>query len=258
MSGRMIGVTSSKLLRHYWYPVARSGDLHHAPLGLRLLGRDLVIWRGPAGEVVAAPDRCPHRMAELSAGVVTEGVLSCPSHGWQFGDGGQCLRAGMMGGIPDTAHLATVRSDEQHGLVWVCLEEPAASIPALGGDNGAERLVTLPVERWKVVAMRVTERVIETTGTADGDVDLPFVCHVPVDGASRASFVVTPVDDFHSLVTVVARPDGADHDVAAAGSAALLAQVRAVLDAAGTPVSAAESGAAATWRTRLEAAVTAG
>ena len=51
-----------------WYVVARSVDVGHAPIGVRLLGRPVVLYRSPDGTVVAAPDRCPHREAPLSNG----------------------------------------------------------------------------------------------------------------------------------------------------------------------------------------------
>jgi phenylpropionate dioxygenase-like ring-hydroxylating dioxygenase large terminal subunit len=69
-------------LRHHWHPVAESGDLGslgvERPLGIRLLGVDYVVWRGPDGAIVAAPDRCTHRESPLSIGSIDAGCLSCP------------------------------------------------------------------------------------------------------------------------------------------------------------------------------------
>ena len=58
-------------LRYHWYAVAESADLGGPPVAVRLLGRDLVLWRSASGDVVAAPDRCPHREAPLSGGTVS-------------------------------------------------------------------------------------------------------------------------------------------------------------------------------------------
>jgi len=49
---------------------------------VRLLADDYVLWRGPDGSVVAAPDQCPHRQSPLSAGTIESGCLRCPYHGW--------------------------------------------------------------------------------------------------------------------------------------------------------------------------------
>ena len=89
----MTGFIDSPALRHSWHPVAESIDIDsERPLAVRLLGSDLVLWRTPSNEIAAAPDRCPHREAPLSLGWVDNGVISCPYHGWAFGDGGRCVR----------------------------------------------------------------------------------------------------------------------------------------------------------------------
>ena len=56
-------------LRHAWHPVAESADVAtDRPHGVQLLGERLVVWRAPGGDLAAAPDRCPHREAPLTAG----------------------------------------------------------------------------------------------------------------------------------------------------------------------------------------------
>ena len=81
------------VLTHHWHAVARSADLGAGPLSKRLLERDLVVYRGPDGAVVAAPDRCPHREAPLTLGCMNDGVLQCAYHGWEFGSGGALLNS---------------------------------------------------------------------------------------------------------------------------------------------------------------------
>ena len=41
-------------LRNAWYPVAEPADIASDPVSVRLLGQDLVLWRGEGGEIVAA------------------------------------------------------------------------------------------------------------------------------------------------------------------------------------------------------------
>src|SRR5215203_4950566 len=86
-----------RALENYWHVVAEVADVGSEPLAVRLLARDLVLWRGPSGGLVAAPDRCPHREAPLSSGVVHDGCLSCPYHGWTFGAEGRCASPSGMG-----------------------------------------------------------------------------------------------------------------------------------------------------------------
>ena len=63
-----------------WYVVGESRLLGEAPQRLRLAGEDLVAWR-VSGELIIAPDACPHMGASLSDSCVCEGKLVCPWHG---------------------------------------------------------------------------------------------------------------------------------------------------------------------------------
>jgi len=121
-------------LRASWHAVALSADVEAAPVAVRLLGQDLVVARlGPAGEVHAFADECPHRLAPLSAGAVEDGCLRCPYHGWRFGPDGTCTLAPSLGAgapLPPRARFGTVAGCVDHeGLVWVALDEPDEAAP---------------------------------------------------------------------------------------------------------------------------------
>ncbi|WP_404790109.1 Rieske 2Fe-2S domain-containing protein [Altericista sp. CCNU0014] len=76
-----------------WYPIYAIEDLNRsAPIPFTLLGRDLVIWWEPtAQQWRVMEDKCPHRLARLSEGRISEaGYLECPYHGWSFSGSGQC------------------------------------------------------------------------------------------------------------------------------------------------------------------------
>ncbi len=79
------------VLLNDWHPVAHIGELDHSnPLGVRLLGEDLVVWR--AGEQVFAwRDLCIHRGTRLSLGAVLGDRLECPYHGWTYDQSGRCV-----------------------------------------------------------------------------------------------------------------------------------------------------------------------
>lgn len=152
-------------LLHYWYVVAEAVDIDTAPRAVRLLDRSLVVWRGPDGVVVAAPDRCPHREAPLSAGRVAEGCLVCPYHGWTFGAGGTCVEVPSSGAgrpVPPAAHLPTVRATERYGLVWVCLGDPVRDIPTIGAeDDPAYRRINSGVDTWTTSVTRMTDNFLD-------------------------------------------------------------------------------------------------
>jgi phenylpropionate dioxygenase-like ring-hydroxylating dioxygenase large terminal subunit len=75
-------------LLNMWYLVARASDVADRPLGLKRLGRDIVLWRDDCGKVNVVEDVCPHRGAPLSLGRVVDGMVTCAYHGFQIrGDG---------------------------------------------------------------------------------------------------------------------------------------------------------------------------
>jgi phenylpropionate dioxygenase-like ring-hydroxylating dioxygenase large terminal subunit len=175
----------SAALRTAWYPVAQTADVRDAPLAVRLLGDDLVIWRAGDGSLVVAPDRCPHREAPLSIGTVTDGELACAYHGWSFGVDGQCVSipsSGPNATIAPTAHLACMQAQERYGLVWVCPGEPAADIPQIAQENDpAFRRLNTDVELWTTSTPRLVDNFMDFshfpwvhTGTFGGAQD-PFV-----------------------------------------------------------------------------------
>ena len=72
------------MLHNRWYPVFESARLRSRPVGLRRLGRDLVLWRDAGGNAVIGASACPHRGAALAGGRVRDGELACPWHGFQY------------------------------------------------------------------------------------------------------------------------------------------------------------------------------
>ena len=152
-------------LRHHFHVVAESADVAESPVGVTLLGSPYVLWRTTSGEVVAAPDRCPHREAPLSGGTVRDGCLVCPYHGWTFGDGGRCVEvpsSGVGRHVPPAAHLSTLAVEERYGLVWLCPDEPHGTIPAMSAeDDPAYRRINSGVEIWETSATRMSDNFLD-------------------------------------------------------------------------------------------------
>lgn len=120
------------ILARHWYPVALSREVGEAPLGTRLLDQSIVLYRAD-GEIVVAPDICPHRGVPLSKGRQTDAGVACIYHGLQFGAGGRCIHvpAHPAKDIPERLHLKTFPAVERYGLIWTCLL-PASDAPAPG------------------------------------------------------------------------------------------------------------------------------
>jgi vanillate O-demethylase monooxygenase subunit len=123
-------------LRRAWHPVARSSEITRAPRKSRLLGEDWVLVRLPDGAgdstLAAFVDRCPHRLAPLSAGSVDGSFLRCGYHGWCFDAGGTCREIPSQeesDRVPSRA-IATAPAAiaERHGMVFLAPEPPLTEL----------------------------------------------------------------------------------------------------------------------------------
>jgi isorenieratene synthase len=102
-----------------WYVVEASRRIGPTPRRFRIAGEDLVAWRAD-GEILMAPDACPHMGASLEGCRVREGKLVCPWHGLTLG------KAGHGPWKPFPVHDDGV-------LTWVRVgpEDPATPKPVL-------------------------------------------------------------------------------------------------------------------------------
>ena len=137
------------------------------PVAVKLLGRNVVLWRTTSGAVFATADRCPHREAPLSIGSIQDGCLTCAYHGWTFGDEGRCVRVpSATEGVPPPprAHLDPYDCEERYGLVWVCLGVPSAPIPSIAQeDDPSFRRINTSVEMWQCSTPRMVDNFLDIT-----------------------------------------------------------------------------------------------
>ena len=154
----------SMLEKTLWHPVALADAVGDQPQAVQLLGQALVLWRGPAGQVLAWKDRCPHRGARLSLGRVAEGRLECPYHGWQFDAQARCQRVPALPEFePPASHCATAFDTTlAHGLVWVRLAKPeGAPLPVPAWEAGGLRTVDCGPYDVATSAPRVVENFLD-------------------------------------------------------------------------------------------------
>lgn len=119
-----------KAVAEGWHPIARASDLSaRRPLACRLMGAPLVAFATAEGPAVLR-DRCPHRGAPLSCGVVRDGAVACPYHGWRFDGRGRCLEAPGAHTVP-TAMAAALPVRVEAGLVWTSLDPAPTAFPTL-------------------------------------------------------------------------------------------------------------------------------
>ena len=119
------------------HPVLDASALRDAPVGVRLLGEDVVLWRDAEGAPRAARDRCPHRGTRLSLGRVCDGRLECAYHGWRFDAEGRCrLIPALPGFVPPASHaVASFVVGEAFDLIWLQLEGDRLALPDFAGEQ---------------------------------------------------------------------------------------------------------------------------
>lgn len=122
-------------LRNGWYCAGWSSELDSAPVGRRMLGEPVMVFRAENGEPVALEGRCPHRFAPLHIGSVTGDRVSCPYHGLVFDRSGACVH-NPHGDVPKEAKLRTYPVVERDGVLWVWMGDPARADPGLIVDSG--------------------------------------------------------------------------------------------------------------------------
>jgi phthalate 4,5-dioxygenase oxygenase subunit len=87
------GTPGGEWMRRYWQPVALSEELpeNGAPLPVKVLGEELVLFRDDQGRLGLLGRHCAHRGVDLSLGRLEDGGLRCVYHGWLYDVNGRCL-----------------------------------------------------------------------------------------------------------------------------------------------------------------------
>lgn len=195
-----------------WHPVALISDVNDAPVGVRLLGEDLVLWRDASGAAQAFIDRCPHRGARFSLGRVNEGHLECPYHGWQFSSTGQCTKVPAVPGFtPPPQHcVKSFGVQEAYGLIWVQLEAADVPLPvfAAEGDTRLRKVNCGPYD-VHASAPRIIENFLDMShfgfvhegwlGSRDATEMAPYNVEVTATGVQATNCkAVQPISNLHS------------------------------------------------------------
>src|SRR5436309_12232603 len=145
-----------QLMRRHWVPACLSeevAEVDGAPVKVRLLGQDLVVFRDTDGRLGVLDEYCPHRRASLALARNEECGLRCLYHGWKMDVEGNVLE--MASEPPESALVSKTKhkaypAREAGGFVWTYMGPPE-SMPAFAPPAWA------PVDdvRTSIVKMNV-------------------------------------------------------------------------------------------------------
>jgi phenylpropionate dioxygenase-like ring-hydroxylating dioxygenase large terminal subunit len=180
-----------------WYPAHYVKDLDPSkPTSFTLLDEDLVIWWEPTTQHWrVVEDRCPHRLARLSEGRISEaGHLECPYHGWSFSGSGQCeyipqLAESTQALKSPRACIKSLPTAVRQGLLFVYPGKPEnaekTAVPIIGPmEEDPDQWVCLNIVRdLPYDALTLLENVLDAS-------HVPYTHHRTVGNRANAA----PVD----------------------------------------------------------------
>lgn len=101
-------------------PLAFVKDIGMQPKSITFKNNNLVLWKSK-NKIVCMPDRCSHRYAKLSDGVVVNNKIECPYHGWTFNDSGKCTKIPQLLPNKKIPKACTVKPMDiviHDGIIW--------------------------------------------------------------------------------------------------------------------------------------------
>ncbi|MDT5093733.1 MAG: hypothetical protein QOH60_3096 [Mycobacterium sp.] len=110
-----------------WYVAATCDEIAESPLGRRLLGKDVVLWRGASGQVNAFQNRCAHRAFPLSHSTVDGDQLVCGYHGCTYDINGKCVHIPSQPQVPTGMRVPVFPVLEEPPFIWIWPGQPAAA-----------------------------------------------------------------------------------------------------------------------------------
>jgi phenylpropionate dioxygenase-like ring-hydroxylating dioxygenase large terminal subunit len=153
-----------------WYVLATSDELGGEPIGRKLFGQPIVLFRDESGAPAALLDRCAHRNVPLSRGRrLASGRLECGYHGWQYDGAGACVAVPSLCGAPPFKRtlVPSYPTRELEGYVWVYATadlEPTRAPFSLPDETRA---------RGYTVVRRVVETEASLLATLENALDVP-------------------------------------------------------------------------------------
>ncbi len=214
------GTPMGELFRRYWLPFHlrdEAPEADDAPLRVRLLSEDLLLWRDTEGRLGLIQERCPHRGTSLFYGVNDQNGLRCCYHGWKFDVAGNCTD--MPSDAPGSTFKERVRARaypvlESGGALWAYMG-PAEKRPP-------EPRFSMNVLPSECVATFRFETYCNYLQSMEGDIDTTHISTLhlryenekepPDDGTDRPGYPSRALAGYISASRKYARVEVQDTD----------------------------------------------
>jgi len=166
------GTPGGNLLRRYWQALCPVAEVtaENPKKRIRLLGEDLLVYLGAAGEYGCVAEKCVHRGCSLYYGFIEENDIRCPYHGWKFERTGRCVEQPFERAdspFKDRVRLAAYPVQKLAGMLFVYMgPDPAPLLPrwdVLVREGGTRKIEIRPLLNcnW----LQTQENAIDTTHT---------------------------------------------------------------------------------------------
>jgi phenylpropionate dioxygenase-like ring-hydroxylating dioxygenase large terminal subunit len=122
-------------VRNQWYVASWDHEIERTPLGRKICGLPVVLYRRLDGSVVALHDACPHRLFPLSLGIKEGDNIRCRYHGLLIDSEGRALEMPIKG---ERVHKSICTRSypvlEKHRFVWIWIGDDDKVDPSLIPD----------------------------------------------------------------------------------------------------------------------------
>lgn len=181
-------------LRRYWWPVLPAGDLVGkgracTPHRIRLLGEDLVAFRGEDGVVRLVDERCPHRGASLALGMVEDCGIRCLYHGWKLNETGVLEAPNIVRRETGRNPFSGIKTNrysarEAGGIIWAYIgdSDDVSPFPDYRFFEAGERNLWVSVQYVDANFVQVVET----------SVDPAHVAFLHADAMAKVSAAIDP------------------------------------------------------------------
>jgi 5,5'-dehydrodivanillate O-demethylase oxygenase subunit len=164
------GTRMGEVLRRYWHPVGFSETITNKPKRVKVLGEELVLYRGESGTPVLMQLRCAHRSLALDYGRVEGDNLRCPYHGWLYDKAGHCLEQPAEpegSSFKEKIRMRAYRTQEVSGLIFAYMgPDPVPVLPLYDVLRMEDGIKDIQVQRIEVNWFNHVENIVDVSHLA--------------------------------------------------------------------------------------------